>query len=229
MKKPNLWLALAFTAITLSTQITNAQSVGINTVPAASAALDVSSTTKGILVPRMTSTQRNDIASPASGLMIYDLTLNSFYFYNGTAWTAVTATSVPVTQLPNFYTGHTILSGSTVFYTTPFGVTTGALVPITSFYISTNAKLNVTFYSFDDEGLTFELFQIMPVANSSTYTTTGSALATCNTGIWSSGAPTTASFSYTATAGNMYSIKITKTGGGAFTTAGGLYTSFYAN
>lgn len=57
--------------------------------PDASAKLDVQSTTQGFLPPRMTTTQRNAIASPATGLIVYDTTLLSLYQYNGTAWTAV--------------------------------------------------------------------------------------------------------------------------------------------
>ncbi len=91
MKQLFLTIALALFATAAAT----AQSVGINTTPTATAALDVSSTTKGMLVPRMTTTQRNNIATansvsvPATGLMVYDITLNGFYFYDGTAWTAV--------------------------------------------------------------------------------------------------------------------------------------------
>jgi hypothetical protein len=68
----------------------HAQSVGINTdgsTPNASAILDVKSNSKGILIPRMTESQRNDISSPENGLLIYQ-TNNSpgFYYYNGTSW-----------------------------------------------------------------------------------------------------------------------------------------------
>ena len=64
----------------------NAQT-GIGTsTPDASAKLDVSSTTKGFLPPRMTTVQRNAIASPATGLTIYNTTINAFQVYNGTAW-----------------------------------------------------------------------------------------------------------------------------------------------
>jgi len=59
--------------------------------PSASALLDVSSTTQGLLPPRMTSTQRDAISSPAAGLMIYNTTTNKLNFYNGTAWEAVTS------------------------------------------------------------------------------------------------------------------------------------------
>lgn len=52
----------------------------------ASSILEIKSTTKGILFPRMTTTQKNAIASPAAGLMVYDTTLNQMSYYNGTAW-----------------------------------------------------------------------------------------------------------------------------------------------
>lgn len=53
---------------------------------AASAILDASSTTKGFLKPRMTTTQRNAISSPATGLEVYDTDLKKSYYYNATAW-----------------------------------------------------------------------------------------------------------------------------------------------
>jgi hypothetical protein len=52
----------------------------------ASSQLEVRSTTKGFLPPRMTTTQKNAIASPAAGLMVYDTTLNLMSVYNGTIW-----------------------------------------------------------------------------------------------------------------------------------------------
>jgi hypothetical protein len=54
--------------------------------PNASAQLQVDSTTQGFLPPRMTTTQKNAIATPAAGLMIYDNTLNRPCFYDGTTW-----------------------------------------------------------------------------------------------------------------------------------------------
>jgi hypothetical protein len=65
----------------------NAQNVGIGTqTPHASAALDVSSTNRGLLAPRMTTAQRTAIASPAKGLLVYDTDINSLFHYNGSAW-----------------------------------------------------------------------------------------------------------------------------------------------
>jgi trimeric autotransporter adhesin len=51
-----------------------------------SAILDVSSASKGFLVPRLTTTQRLAIVSPATGLMVYDTNVKAYYYYNGSAW-----------------------------------------------------------------------------------------------------------------------------------------------
>lgn len=67
----------------------NGANVGIGTsAPNAKAVLDLTSTTQGLLIPRMNTTQRNAISGPATGLQVYDNTLNQLYVYNGTAWVA---------------------------------------------------------------------------------------------------------------------------------------------
>jgi hypothetical protein len=69
---------------------TGAAGIG-TTTPNASSLLEIKSTSKGLLIPRMTLTQRNAIASPATGLLIYQTNSTpGFYYYNGTAWAAVT-------------------------------------------------------------------------------------------------------------------------------------------
>ncbi len=70
-----------------------AGSVGIGGTPVASAALEVVSTTRGILPSRMTTTQRDAISSPATGLVIFNTTTARLEFYNGTAWGAVSPDS----------------------------------------------------------------------------------------------------------------------------------------
>jgi hypothetical protein len=61
-------------------------SQGSNATPNASALLDISSTTKGFLPPRMTTTQVNAIASPAEGLVVYSTTENALCLYTGSSW-----------------------------------------------------------------------------------------------------------------------------------------------
>jgi hypothetical protein len=76
MKKFLVYLLAACTFATAHAQ----QSVGIGTsAPNASAQLDVVSTTKGFLMPRMTSAQRTAIATPATGLMVYETTTSSVW------------------------------------------------------------------------------------------------------------------------------------------------------
>jgi hypothetical protein len=68
------------------------QSVGISNTaitPDASSILELRTNNKGILIPRMVTTERDGITSPAEGLMIYNTTTNQFNFYNGTTWTAL--------------------------------------------------------------------------------------------------------------------------------------------
>jgi len=65
-------------------------SIGTN-APDAAAKVQINSTTQGFLPPRMTTTQRNAIATPPAGLMIYNTSTNKLNFYNGTAWEAVTS------------------------------------------------------------------------------------------------------------------------------------------
>jgi len=61
------------------------------TTDVASAQLQIDSTTKGFLPPRMTTTQKNAIASPATGLMVFDTTLAKLCVYSGTTWETITS------------------------------------------------------------------------------------------------------------------------------------------
>jgi hypothetical protein len=94
-------------------------SVGIGVDPPNSAAeLEVASTTKGFLAPRMTTTQRLAITSPANGLIVYDTVLKSLEVYDavGTAWN----------QLAETGTTGTVTS---VTGTSPISVATGTTTP----------------------------------------------------------------------------------------------------
>ncbi len=71
--------------------------VGINTnTPDGSSALDIESTTRGILIPRLTEIQRDAITTPATGLMIYQTNqISGFYFYDGASWTRIEGVAGP--------------------------------------------------------------------------------------------------------------------------------------
>ena len=82
-----------------------AQNVGIGTTtPAASARLDVSSTTSGFLPPRMTFAQRDAITTPAEGLMIYNTETKLPNFFDGTVWKNFDGTAAVIT-LGGYYGG----------------------------------------------------------------------------------------------------------------------------
>jgi hypothetical protein len=59
--------------------------------PSSKAVLDVTSTTKGVLFPRMTTTQKNAISSPTEGLIVYDSTLHKLCIYTGSVWETITS------------------------------------------------------------------------------------------------------------------------------------------
>lgn len=68
----------------------NAQSVGIGTSnPNSKAQLEIASTSKGLLIPSMTTSQRLAITSPPNGLLLYDTDKNEFYHYNSAGWTPI--------------------------------------------------------------------------------------------------------------------------------------------
>ena len=83
------------TLLLLTAFFTQAQvGIGVSTADInPSAQLEVSSTTKGFLVPRMTESEKNTIASPAVGLLVYQTNgTKGFYSYNGTLWVAIATT-----------------------------------------------------------------------------------------------------------------------------------------
>jgi hypothetical protein len=86
---------ICFAIIFLSSSITlYARNVGVGTTdPHPSAMMDVVSTDKGMLIPRMDSSQRTAIDSPAQGLLVYDTDTHSFWYYQGSQWNDITAPS----------------------------------------------------------------------------------------------------------------------------------------
>ena len=88
-----LLLLIVLIKLTFSSNILHAQSMGISNTPItadASSILEMRTTTKGLLIPRMTTTQRDAISLPANGLIIYNSSSNQFNLYNGTVWSFLT-------------------------------------------------------------------------------------------------------------------------------------------
>lgn len=94
---PQLRIAAAVLVLALCTTAASGQGMAVNATGAAanaSAMLDVASATKGVLVPRMLSSDRTGIASPATGLLVYQTNSPAgFYYYNGTQWISMIADS----------------------------------------------------------------------------------------------------------------------------------------
>lgn len=136
MKKILLAFSLALLiSFSLNAQTGVAISAADNPTADPSAMLDVSSTSKGALVPRMTTAQRDAISSPSVGLLVYNTTTNEFNFYNGTAW--VTGTTGQSSS--DAYGTSSLTSFSSTTFTVIPGLTQTINVPASStLRISTN-------------------------------------------------------------------------------------------
>ena len=109
-----LLAALVLTATTYA-------QVGIGTTtPDASSALDITSTTKGLLIPRMTNAQRQAISNPAAGLQVFvtDFDGGSFMFYDGTKWGTLSFTKT-IPDAPTIVDAVPGDAQATVSYTAP--------------------------------------------------------------------------------------------------------------
>jgi hypothetical protein len=121
MKKLTLLFTVFFVAF-----CSNSQNVAINndgTSAASSAMLDVKSTTKGFMMPRMSSSQRTTIQNPVLGLLAFDTDTKTVWAYDGNSWknlytsgggltlpfSQTVNTTDPVFQLENNGTGNTMM------------------------------------------------------------------------------------------------------------------------
>jgi hypothetical protein len=81
--------------VSFTSNLLTAQSMGISSsiiTPDPSSILELRTNSKGILIPRMTTQERDGISSPANGLMIYNGITKKFNFYNGTLWVVLGST-----------------------------------------------------------------------------------------------------------------------------------------
>ena len=162
--------------------------IGTNT-PDASAKLDVTSNTKGLLPPRMTNAQKNSIASPAAGLMVWcsDCGTNGqMQVFNGTAWTDMIG-SPSVTASSN---GTAVVSAYTISGTSTGTLTAGVpATGVTQTIIATVVSVGTYNIASTTNGVTFAAAgtfsatgnQNVVLSASGTPTTTGSNSFTVNT------------------------------------------------
>lgn len=105
--------------LTEKARITRTGALLINTTADnTSAILNISSTNRGILIPRLSTSQQNAIGSPASGLLIYNTDSAAFSYYNGVNWNNLNGggtnnTSVSFSLASNFTSSSTTLSNIT--------------------------------------------------------------------------------------------------------------------
>lgn len=100
MKKKSPRISFYLFLLIIFSQDIFSQNVGINTsgaIPNSAAIVDVNSSphnNQGMLIPRMTDTQRKALKSPATGLLIYNTTSNALDFYSGSGWQQINGSSV---------------------------------------------------------------------------------------------------------------------------------------
>ena len=132
MKRFNILLALLVFGSALLSQGVAVNETG--SAPAAKALLDISSTTKGMLMPRMTKTQRLAITSPPAGLLVFELDHQTMYLYDGIQWRPLMFTSerkLPLVELassdPQGGYGYSVaIHGNTAVVGAPLAVVNGA-------------------------------------------------------------------------------------------------------
>lgn len=127
--------------LTLSLVITGcfcaAAQVGIGTTnPDASSLLEVKATDKGILIPRMSAAQRDALASPVKGLMVFVNDDNTFYFYTGSAWTKVLSAISP--------DGDWTVSGNNIYSAVSGNVGIGTPTPAQQLEITASMRMPAT-------------------------------------------------------------------------------------
>ncbi len=117
--------------------------VSINTDGSAadpSAMLDIKSTNKGLLIPRMTANERDNISSPATGLMVYVTDDNTFWYYDGSNWVQV-GTGIPDDDW--------IISGSNMYSGVSGNVGIGTTSPSQKFHVVGNSFIQGNLYVYN--------------------------------------------------------------------------------
>ena len=120
--------------VSLNGILSHAQSVSINedaSVPDPSALLDIKSSSKGLLIPRMSSAERTGVANAALGLLVYDNETESFWYYKATGWTELATGGGSTT---NFWD----TDGTHIYNNNTGNVGIGTLTPLDKLTVETD-------------------------------------------------------------------------------------------
>lgn len=131
--------------------------------PHLSTAVEINSNSKGFLMPRMTSFERDNINLPATGLIIYNTSTNKFNYFNGSVWLELASSATPSATVPNAPTIGTATasnSAASITFTIP---TNDGGSPITNYIVTSNPG------SFTGQG-TSSPISVTGLANGTSYT-----------------------------------------------------------
>ncbi len=134
-------LVLIISSMVIMSAQMNGQNVGIgaNTfTPDNSALLELKSTSAGLLIPRMTTAQRNAIANPAQSLLIYNLTTKCLEIYEDSAWQQIWCSTPPFSCGDSLTVTHTAGSVAPVNKTVTYGTVSTNLSGATKCWITQN-------------------------------------------------------------------------------------------
>ena len=198
------------------------QNVSVNNTgaaPAATAVLDVAATNKGLLIPRLSATQRNSIASPAAGLFIFDVTTNKLEYWNGSAWIQLSNNTVVATNSAGTNTGTGVSISGTLSAADQSAMldvqssTGGLLIPrLTATQIGniTSPVVGLIVYNTSTNMLNFNTSSgWAQVCGSSVSTTTGAVTTIANAGIGTTSPNTSAMLDITSTTAGLAIPRLT--------------------
>jgi len=136
LKKNSMWRIIVWGTICFTFSFLNVSGQGISingggSSPDSSAILDIQSTTKGLLIPRMTLEERDAILMPVLGLMVFQTDdVQGFYYYDGSSWVPVTRSSTDINW---------IISGGDIYNNNEGNVGIGTSTPSGKLHISSSS------------------------------------------------------------------------------------------